>query len=460
MIRGYEIAAVGHTPDRAEGRLSAGGLPTYGVRRTRDGEWVFVPLESVSLTWAARRLWSFRWSLREGRSGVGYEDYVWSVERFRLDPGDHGLEVVLEWSHRLETRPPGTPDRLAFVRGTARRIVQLRYSETDFPGSVFLALDANGGATEFEARTDALAHLGLPEKPVSSPDKPLPSASGELGALGPVLASPDDDDVRRRYASLLGGDRGEYITLSLVKKPTKAARARMKELLTGNRASWSAPLGLSLTGQRWARGFVVRAVTSTSATPTNLSHPEWGFVEEIPGNSKLPPPDRMDMLASLGTFNAASWLRQRRSPWSALRSLMVRLAEAELIASERERFPALEEVTLFVKEEELVTPAVLNLGTHIRSLSVIGPPPRGGLTAVMEHFSARSIETLTYAPHDRMNGGIALSRGEDGGFRVLSALPRTSGASVLRWLHELPHKSLDRIASKLSPEACEPWMRR
>lgn len=454
MLRGFEIAEF----DGASGHRF-GGLPTYAVRRVRDGAWMFVPQDSVSLVWAARRLWSFREALREGMRGRSYEDYTWTVERFELRPkGKDDLDATLEWQHRLQARPPGTPHRLAFVSGTARKVVQLRYTETDFPGSVYLALAEDGDATEFEKRADALAHLGLLKRTAAArpalPDVP------ERGALEPLLATPGDDEVRRRYASAIGGPRGEYIELSLLPRPTKSDRARLKGLLKSHRAEWSRPLGLNLSGQRWARGFAVRAVSTTSATPANLAHPEWGFVEEIPGNSKLPPPDFMDSLTSLGVFNTASWLRRRSSPWNALRSLLVRLGEAELIASDRPRFPRLEEVELYVKAEDFGAPEVVDLGTHICALRLSGPPPPGGLAAVLERLATSHVSRLTYSPHQGLNGGIELTRGEDGSFRALKELPRTNKASVLRWLEELPDERFDTISSKLSAAEVQRWLRR
>jgi uncharacterized protein (TIGR02996 family) len=83
--------------------------------------------------------------------------------------------------------------------------------------------------------------------------------------LAAVLADPDDDDARRVYAEHLGGERGEYIALSLRRRSSRKVQVRAAELLAAGGAAWIAPFRRAVKSCQWSRGFVERAIIEARA---------------------------------------------------------------------------------------------------------------------------------------------------------------------------------------------------
>ncbi len=351
MKRGHRIERVGRAASVSEGTLAVAGAILYGVVDAK-GRVVFAPPSSVSLVSVGDRLWSWRVERREGSTGVGRGDLVWTLERY-LAADARGASR--EWSHTLGTRTEiGVADRLSFVPRTEHRVVELAYAAEDFPGSVFVVLREDGTVVEVEDdRARALAILrGAPDRPAIEPapraEPPTPSLTSDDAALDALVAAPDDDAARLRYAAQLGGARGELIRLSIDRAKAPAHR----ELLKSNGAAWAAEeMGLMKTGLAWDRGFVVRGTTGR-ATEAQLAHPHWRMFREVPANMQLPIAERMDSLERLGCFNTAAWLAKRARAWSRLASLIARRAELELLSAQPDRFPALTELRVFLENGE------------------------------------------------------------------------------------------------------------
>lgn len=409
MLSGYRLEKVAEGQMRQEGNIVVGGGPSWGVVQKNSGRVVFAPADSVALAWAAGRLWSWRESLKEGESGVSYGDYTWKLERYSLSPQkDCGeLEVELEWSHALETSPGGTPESLGFLSGTKQRILRLHYTETDFPGSVYVVLLDDGTVEETGSRQDALDIL---DPPAPAP-KLTPPTTPPL--LEDVLAHPEDDEARRRYAAAIGGARGEYIELSLLAKPGKEQRARRKELLTAHKKEWAAELGAGMTGLRWDRGFIVQVNSnSQEVRPDGLLNPLWRLVECVPGNYALPDADLLDQMEELGGFNLADFWQSRKQPWNRLRKLTARLAEIELLHSRPEHFPAIKHLKVYNQQDEAWDWEKVASVPGVETLELIGELSAEELATLLPLFEKSPISELIWAPHQGGFGGITFEKAE------------------------------------------------
>jgi uncharacterized protein (TIGR02996 family) len=250
--------------------------------------------------------------------------------------------------------------------------------------------------------------------------------------LEDVLAHPDDDGARLRYAADLtsrGDPRGEFIALQVKGAlATKEERRRAAELLKTHRDVWAAPFGVVKPGQVWERGFLVECKVGSNRSPEQWqrarAEPQWRLVRRLRHNMQLPDPDLADCLEELLCFNASAWLAERRRPWSRLRELVARENEVARLASAHERaarglppqFPALEKLHLYDWGRfELTAIAAL---PSLRSIEIIGAssylvPPRD-LPNVLAGLESSPLAELVWAP-DQTSWYRAALRREPGG---------------------------------------------
>lgn len=135
-----------------------------------------------------------------------------------------------------------------------------------------------------ERLEDALAA----NRPLTSPS--LQRLEQDIEALyAEVYEHPDDDDVRQVLADLLqdkGDPRGEFITLQLLPKPSRAQKRRAKALVKEHGRQWLGPLDrvIAKTGVVFERGFLTAArvmFRDQRDVEACGSAPEWATVEEI-----------------------------------------------------------------------------------------------------------------------------------------------------------------------------------
>ncbi|MEM9190778.1 MAG: hypothetical protein AAGF12_16460 [Myxococcota bacterium] len=267
----------------------------------------------------------------------------------------------------------------------------------------------------------------------------------DTSAYAAVLANPDDDAARAAFAEAVGGARGEYISLALGRRLSKADKARLKTLLTEHRDAWAAPLGAIRTKQRWGRGFLVQALAGDHATAQTLAHPEWGLVEAIPGNMRLPPADHMEALQVLATFNTSNWLRTRARPWSRLTTLTARRAEVDLLFDEPERLPVVRTVELYC-DDDVSDDEIVRLADRLDRFDFIGRASDATRLAVLlELLEETKLSTLVWAPDHAICGHATLTRGDDGRFRSFRVRRGAENVVVLAWLRALGPRRFDTI---------------
>ncbi|MBN8611499.1 MAG: hypothetical protein J0L92_12980 [Deltaproteobacteria bacterium] len=455
MKRGHRIDRVGRAASASEGTLVVWGESLFGVVDAK-GRLVFAPPSSVALVWAADRLWSWRVERREGTSGVGRGDLLWRLERYRLGDADG----VLEWSHTIETSTEiGVADHLVFVPRTGQRIVELAYAAEDSPGAIFVVLKEDGTVVEVaDDRVRALAILkgedgSAKDASIAPTSRVVTTPRDEGGPLDALVADPDDDAARRRYAAHLGGERGALIARSL----DRAQAAAHRELLKSKGAAWAAAeMGLMKTGLAWDRGFVVRG-TIGRANEQQRSHPHWRMFREVPANMELPLAERMDSLARLGCFNTASWLEERARPWSKLAWLMARRAELELLVARPEHVPALRELSVFLERGE---PSLDRLPARpLAQLELFGDVRLDDVPDHLARIESRGdVAELVLTEGHGQSGHVRWVAHERGRFRRVVADAKVTPSHFLALLARVGRR--DHVAVEhpsIAPSELTPW---
>lgn len=392
---------------------------------------------------------------RQSRPGARSKDNVWSVESYSRP------SLALVWRHEVQDRAFTSyelPVSLTEPREAPDKVVTLHCASDEGPASLFLVRSDDGQIFETTNKEDALTRAGYvkPRRPQKAP----PPAPTNLAGLEEVLAAPDDDEVRLRYAASLvsaGDPRGELIRLQVEKtrRPLTAAEKKAeKSLLDEHREAWGARLGATKSGQVWERGFLSTVQVSNEPAPGALTHPEWRLVQHVPGNGLLPAADLMDGLETSGGFNLAAWFGTRKSPWSKLRSLTARSKELAML--DRERFPALSRLVVFdavgIDLVEVVT------RMKLRGLELIGAldPKVAGYDLRALWSLLVSLPEVVIAPHQGLNYRATLS---DGALHVV--LKKNGKPAWAKGLLALvPPRALRSISFDPSEPALDvtPWL--
>lgn len=385
--------------------LSRPGLSevAHGIFDRETNERVFAPPNAIRLLIKKTHVIAWCKSLLHARSKAD----VWSVEWYARP------SLALVWRHEVHDRSFTSyylPDSLTEPREAPNKVITLHCGSDEGPASLFIVRSDDGSVFETRVKEEALERAGYvyPRRP--EPSLPAPA---DAAGLDEVLAAPDDDEIRLRYAASLtavGDPRGEFIRLQVERESSSAGeKKREKALLAEHRVEWGARIGANKSEQEWERGFLSTVQVSDKPAPGALAHPEWRLVKRVVGNGLLPAADLMDSLESSGGFNLAHWFEARKQPWSHLRSLVARSKELAML--DARRFPALSRLVVF--DSLGVDLASVITRFQLQAIELIGSlaPKESGCDVAALWPLLSSLNEVVIAPHQGMNYRATLSSG-------------------------------------------------
>ncbi len=142
-----EVRKVGRSPSSSEGRVSVSGDDHYALFEPKAPSPLFAPPESVALGMSAdrSRLYSWRVTKQEGRSGIARGHYDWILEVYAWPA------KTLEASHTVQERKTiewYVADHIVVRPAAQGEIVELRGNSEDDVSKTFLLVEADGGIRE------------------------------------------------------------------------------------------------------------------------------------------------------------------------------------------------------------------------------------------------------------------------------------------------------------------------
>ena len=369
-----------------------------GVFDRETNECVFAPENAIRFLIKKTHVLVWRQSLLGERT----EDNVWSVESYSRQ------SLALAWRHEVQDRKFTAyecPVSLSEPREAPDKVITLRCGSDEGPASLFLVRSEDGSVFETINKEEALERAGyvFPRRP----QKPPVPAPTNLAGLEEVLTAPDNDEVRLRYAASLiaaRDPRGELIRLQVEKTRrslTAPEKKTEKMLLNEHREEWGARLGASKSAQKWERGFLSTVQVSNDPAPGALANPEWRLVKHVLGNGLLPAADMMDGLETSGGFNLAEWFKERKNPWSHLKSLTARSKELAML--DAKRFPALSRLVVFDSVGVDLADVIVRM--KLRGIELIGSlnPKESGYDISALWPILVPLREVVIAPHQGMN---------------------------------------------------------
>lgn len=405
-----EVRPVGPGRSATEGKLSVSLEPPQGVF---DGDTcVLSPPDAFALRISGKQIVAWRTPRKPGTSGVGRADYVWIVESYTRPA------LELAWTHQVRAHrfiAGYAAHSLTAPREAPDKIVTLVGGGDDDAGYLYLVPQEDGSIVETERKEEALALVGVKPKLRRDPPQLPPAAHG--ASLDEVIAAPEDDQARLRYASALTAanePRGEFIRLQVEKTHrslTPAEKKSEKALYDAHREAWGAQLGATKSGQAWERGFLVELNVGSNFAKAAMNCPEWRLVKRLPNNGILPEAAMMDSLEEAGGFNLSTWFMTRKT-WPRLRSLVARPKELAIL--EPARFPALD--TLVVYDALGVSLAEVLGRLQLRSLQLIGSldAKKSGYDLAALWPALQDLDTIVVAPDQQTNYQATFTRSSSG----------------------------------------------
>lgn len=436
-----EVRPLGTGGRASEGKLSVSRHAPQGVF---DGDTcVLSPPDAFALRISAKEVVAWRTPRKPGASGVGRADYVWIIEGYTRPA------LKLAWTHQVRANSfvaGYAAHSLSAPREAPNKIITLVGGGDDDAGYLYLVRQEDGSIVETEQKEAALALVGVKRKQRREP--PLLSPVTHGASLDEVIAAPEDDQARLRYASALTAasePRGEFIRLQIEKTHralTPAEKKAEKALYDVHREAWGAQLGATKSGQAWERGFLVELNVGSNFAKGAMKCPEWRLVKRLPNNGIVPDAAMMDSLEEAGGFNLSTWFMERKT-WPRLRSLVAR--PKELAVLEPSRFPALD--TLVVYDALGVSLADVLGRLQLRSLKLIGSldAKKSGYDLAALWPALQGLDTIVVAPDQGTNYQATFTR-SSGGWSVHVRLKRNGKPAWASDMFELlPKKSLAAV---------------